>query len=257
MGDRVSPGESEDVMNYLMLVCTDGVPTEGKIAVMQSETPGWASTMDANGVRAYGHQLQDPSTAKTVRVRDGETIVTDGPFVETKEFIAGFDLIKCDNLDEAIDVAAKHPVSWFNGIEVRPFYGDDNGHRPQPMKVADPDASSSRYLLMMCLDGIAEAPEVEASIRREAEAWGDELKARGAQAFGGPLAHANTATMVRVRDGEVLLSDGPFVETKEFIGGVDIIDCSGLEEAIEIASQHPLARYHMVEVRPFMEDSGD
>ena len=63
-----------------------------------------------------------PETAATVRVRDGETLVTDGPFAETKEFVAGFDVLECADLDEAIEVAAKHPSSWFQAIEIRPFW---------------------------------------------------------------------------------------------------------------------------------------
>jgi hypothetical protein len=54
-----------------------------------------------------------------------------------------------------------------------------------------------------------------------------------------------------VRDGETLLTDGPFVETKEYLGGIDILNCPTMDEALELAESHPLARFHMVEVRPF------
>ena len=53
------------------------------------------------------------------------------------------------------------------------------------------------------------------------------------------------------RDGKLLLTDGPFIESKELIAGFDIIDCADLDEAIEVASKHPMARFGMVEVRPF------
>jgi len=71
---------------------------------------------------------------------------------------------------------------------------------------------------------------------------------------GSCLGHKDTATTIRVRDGETLLSDGPFAETKEFIGGVSVIYCAGREQAIEIAAAHPLARHHMIEVRPFASE---
>ena len=58
-----------------------------------------------------------------MRVRDGEMLVTDGPFAETKEFMAGFNLFECGDLDEAIEVAAKCPVSWFQTLQIRPFAG--------------------------------------------------------------------------------------------------------------------------------------
>ena len=72
--------------------------------------PGWVEEMDGRGVRLLGRELDLPETAATVRVRDGETLVSDGPFAETKEFVAGFDVLECADLDEAIEVAAKHPV---------------------------------------------------------------------------------------------------------------------------------------------------
>jgi hypothetical protein len=55
-------------------------------------------------------------------MRGGDVLVADGPFAETKEQIAGFDIIECDDLDEAIDVASRHPVARFGSIEVRPFW---------------------------------------------------------------------------------------------------------------------------------------
>jgi hypothetical protein len=57
-----------------------------------------------------------------------------------------------------------------------------------------------------------------------------------------------------VRGGEVVLADGPFAETKELIGGFDILECADLDEAIEVASKHPVAQIGAMEVRPFAED---
>lgn len=251
-------------MNYLFLICSDGIPTAEKSAAMQKHMPGWIEEMDARGVRRYGHALQDPSTAVTVRSRDGQTLLSDGPFTETKEFIGGFDMIDCANLDEAIEVAAKHPVSWFHRIEIRPFA--DDPIRPsaealpctEAVQIPDTlragDAGASRYLLVMCLDGIPGTDEEEASVMRDGRSWLEEAQQRGVQVFGHALKHADTATTVQVRDGETLLSDGPFAETKEFMGGFSIIEGVSREEAIELAAKHPLARFHMVEVRPFAED---
>jgi hypothetical protein len=64
------------------------------------------------------------------------------------------------------------------------------------------------------------------------------------------------STTVRVREGEVLVADGPFAETKEQIGGFDIIDCADLDEAIEIASKHPVATFGTIEIRPFWPITG-
>ncbi|HTW12247.1 MAG TPA: YciI family protein [Solirubrobacteraceae bacterium] len=241
-------------MKYLMLVCSDGETTPEQSETMSTAIFPWIEEMDGRGVRLLGRALDDPETAATVRVRDGQTLVTDGPFADTKEQVAGFDLIDCENLDEAIEVAAKHPVSWFHTIEIRPFSeGLELGAKAREFARGE-DGPGRSYLLTMCLDGIAEAPEVEAQIRRDGEHWRAEMEQRGVQVFGHSLQHPDTATTVRVRDGETLVTDGPFVELKEFIGGIDVINCSSREEAIELAAKHPLARLHMVEVRAFWEE---
>lgn len=87
----------------------------------------------------------------------------------------------------------------------------------------------------------------------ESKAWLDDLHARGVYRGGELLRPVSDATTVRVRDGEVLLSDGPFAETKELIGGINVIECADLDEALEIAAGHPAAKLGMVEVRPIWE----
>jgi len=241
-------------MKYLLFICADELPAPEDLAVLQRECPGWVEEMDRRGVRLFGRELDLPKTAKTVRVRDGETLVTDGPFAETKEFVAGFDVLECADLDEAIEVSAKHPSSWFQAIEIRPFVeGLGLGDEAERFARGD-DSRGVPYCLMLCLDGIPAAPAVEEAVRRDGQAWQHDLETRGLQVFGHPLQHKDTATTVRVRDGETVLSDGPFIETKEFIGGIDVINCAGREQAIEIAAAHPLARHHMIEVRPFCSE---
>jgi hypothetical protein len=87
----------------------------------------------------------------------------------------------------------------------------------------------------------------------ESQAWLADLTERGVLRGGELLRPASDATTVRVRDGEVLLSDGPFAETKELIGGINVIECANLDEALEIAAGHPAAKHGMVEVRPIWE----
>lgn len=72
------------------------------------------------GVYRGGEALQPNPTATTVRVRDGKTLTTDGPFAETKEGLGGFYLLECADLDEALGWAAKCPGSWYGTVEVRP-----------------------------------------------------------------------------------------------------------------------------------------
>jgi hypothetical protein len=118
-------------MKYLMFICvSETIDPEKAVevgAAMQSGLPAWFEEVERRGVRIMGHALADPSTATTVRVRDGETLLSDGPFAETKEFVGGFDILDCRDLDEAIEIAALHPVSWYHSIEVRPFAASETG----------------------------------------------------------------------------------------------------------------------------------
>jgi hypothetical protein len=82
----------------------------------------WVAEMDRRKVRILGNRLKGVEDATTVRRRKGRVLVTDGPFAETKEWIAGFDLLECADLDEAIPIAAKHPMARFGRIEIRPVW---------------------------------------------------------------------------------------------------------------------------------------
>jgi hypothetical protein len=105
-------------MKYMMFVCTDTEPSTDENA---PDIHAWVAENDAAGRRLSGNELAAPSAATTVRVRGGETLLTDGPFAETKEVIVGFDILECADLDEAIAVAAAHPMSWHGRIEIRPY----------------------------------------------------------------------------------------------------------------------------------------
>jgi hypothetical protein len=113
-------------MQYLLLICGKESPAQSAPPEPPVDSDGidWAEDMDARGIRKFGSQLRPASSATTVRRRSGETLLADGPFAETKEQILGFDLIECADLEEAIEVAAKHPVAEFGTIEVRPLWTD-------------------------------------------------------------------------------------------------------------------------------------
>ncbi|WP_052852776.1 YciI family protein [Streptomyces avicenniae] len=107
-------------MKYLLLICTD----EGFDAPPGELDPtAWVEETDRAGIRLLGDRLRPSGDVTTVRVRDGAVLLTDGPFAETKEEMGGFDLIECADLDEAIEVAARHPMARFGMIEVRPLWG--------------------------------------------------------------------------------------------------------------------------------------
>jgi hypothetical protein len=106
-------------MRYMLLVCVD---ENAEPAEPEEEVAPWAAEMDGRGVRQFGSRLRPVGDATSVRVRDGEVLLSDGPFAETKEQIAGFDLLECKDLDEAIEVAAKHPAAKFGTLELRPLW---------------------------------------------------------------------------------------------------------------------------------------
>ena len=109
-----------------------------------------------------------------------------------------------------------------------------------------------RYALLTCADESA-AVSAEERARRAAalEAFTDQMTARGALLASEQLHRTETATMVRCWDGgDVILTDGPFAETREQIAGLFIVECKDLEEAIEVATAVPAAWYGTVEVRP-------
>jgi hypothetical protein len=104
---------------------------------------------------------------------------------------------------------------------------------------------------MMWMGGTPAAPVDEQALMDEGEAWKLDLEARGLQILGNALEDTETGRTIRVRDGETLISDGPFTETKEFIAGIDVVSCANRQQAIDLAAAHPIARYHAIEVRPF------
>jgi hypothetical protein len=109
-------------VKYMMIVCIDPAvdPADAKGGM---DIDAWVAEMDGRGVRLEGQPL-DPADATTVRVRGGDTLISDGPFAETKELMVGYDMLDCKDLDEAIEVASKHPLARRGAMELRPFGTD-------------------------------------------------------------------------------------------------------------------------------------
>jgi|SRR5450759_1504488 hypothetical protein len=111
-------------MRYALLVCDDEnavLSPEGRQERSAAFT-AFQDEMEARGVLRGRERLRPTATATTVRVRDGDVVIADGPFAETKEQIAGFYIIDCKDLDEAIEVASRIPAAQFGTIEVRPVW---------------------------------------------------------------------------------------------------------------------------------------
>jgi hypothetical protein len=112
-------------MQYLLLIYTPETterPSDDIAAAEMAAYNAFTQEIIDRGLFKGGEALQPTTTATTVRVRDGETVTTDGPFAETKEALGGFYLVDAADLDEAIEVAAKMPGAARGSIEVRPVF---------------------------------------------------------------------------------------------------------------------------------------
>src|SRR5512133_58217 len=110
-------------MKYMMLICWAAermtAQTEPDLSEpREEESFPWLDDLQARGIWVTGDQLAPPRRARSVRVRKGQPIVTDGPFAETKEALGGFDIIECGSLEEAVEIAAAHPIAQTGTIEV-------------------------------------------------------------------------------------------------------------------------------------------
>jgi hypothetical protein len=111
-------------VKFMMFVCTDSEPDTDPQRLPDIDK--WVTDNDTAGRRLIGDQLAPPSAATTVRVRNGELLLSDGPFAETKELIVGFDLLECADLAEAIEIARAHPMARRGRLEIRALGGDES-----------------------------------------------------------------------------------------------------------------------------------
>ena len=112
-------------MQYLLLIydeeSTWAEMPEAERNAAYAEYAAYTTALQESGALVGANQLQPTGTATTVRIRDDEQVVTDGPFAETKEALGGYYLIDVDSIDEALEWAAKIPSARYGTIEVRPI----------------------------------------------------------------------------------------------------------------------------------------
>ncbi|WP_151084365.1 YciI family protein [Nocardioides cynanchi] len=252
-------------MKYLMLHSVDhGSSPEAEARATPEALDAWITEMTARGLLLDGSKLQPISDATTVRAPEGRTVVTDGPFAETKEQVAGYDVIDCPDLDSAVAVAAAHPTTHIGSIEVRAFAPG----MPDPVVPAAPAPGKYRYLMLVCADlrramaaaaadpeGFAADRERETTAGAGVEETNDDVdvwieNAGSRRLYGWELEFPDRAVTVRRVDDRVVTTDGPFAETKEQIAGYDLLECDDLDDAIAIATSHPVAGGGVLELRP-------
>ena len=198
-----------------------------------------------SAIRA-GDALLPSATGARITGGPEAPMVTDGPFAEAAEIACGYYVFEADNLDDALALARDIPAAQSGAIEVRPAFHafDDEWARR---------ADAQWLALLLEPPGNVNTPgtpEWEA----EAARHGEFAAAAGDHIVGGAALHEPaTATTVRVRDGQVLLTDGPFAESAEIATGVYLLSAADRDEAVKLASMIPASA---VEVRQLAGVSG-
>ncbi len=239
-------------MRYMLLIYSpedSWTPEQWKECVETSS--GICQELAEKGQLIAASPLHPVATATTVRVRDGKTIVTAGPFAETIEQLGGFYVIDVQHLDEAIQIATRLPPVKKGVVEIRPIM-KIAGLPPEQFNAEPTKASWQQYMFLCYDDEEAWAKAGKAaheSAIQEAVSLISRIDAQGMFISASPLHASTTATSVRVRDGQRSITDGPFAETHEVLGGYYVIWAESQEQAMSLASQHSGARVGSVEVR--------
>jgi hypothetical protein len=217
-------------MHYFALLISperDLTPEEGaeEMAAYQNFHAKAASVIRA------GDALAPQSTGVRITGGPDAAIVTDGPFAEGAEVAGGYYVFEAENLDEALALARDIPAAKYGGVEVWPMVHFSPARAP---------LTSDSWLALLL-----EPPG--ATVEPGTPQWDEGIKAHtefgkiaGDRAVGGaPLHPPTTATTVRVRDGEVLLTDGPYAEGAEVANGFYYINAADRDEAVKVASMIP------------------
>src|SRR5262245_36804461 len=200
-----------------------------------------AGELARKGKLRRGAPLGPISDAALIRVRGGEAIVSDGPFPESKEVVGGFWIVDVASRDEAIEIARRSPHARYgtvavHAVDFRAGYGDRGEGTP--------------YLLVFRREPGLEDPD--GSKLREMMAFSEERARRGTLVETAPLAASPVPARIEVRGEKTLVTDGPFAEAKEAVGGYGVVRVAGRAEAVELAKRYPHARWGPVEVREIL-----
>jgi hypothetical protein len=243
-------------------------------AKLESELAKWTQELVKAGARLEGGRLQPSSKGVRVRYAGGKFTLTDGPFPETKEVIAGFCLIQAKSLDEAIEWTKRVPFQE-GEIELRPLYElfdfpvdpaekpDDWREKEEQLRTAPPTRKPGtiRYMGLVKADKDTEAGVLpdEKSLATMGAFLEEGAKA-GVFLSGEGLQPSSKGARVRFSGSNRLVTDGPFTETKELVGGYAILQFASKAEAIEwtkrfvqVDAPLRLGAQSECEIRPFFE----
>jgi len=205
------------------------------------------------GVYLGAVELKPPATARTVRVKRAQATITDGPFVESKEYFIGLYLFECATLNEALALAGKIPTAQCGGMEVRPL--DEATQCVDADAVVDQpvlDHKSLYALLIYHPENLLESysDAVMDDLIRINTRMAEMAMAKGDYIGGFKLMMPTTATSMRGENGQRDIFDGPFSEAKEVLLGLHVLACQSFDIALDYARLMGDISAGIVEVRP-------
>lgn len=239
-------------MQYMLLLYEDESiygPNKDNAALREIAGKHMAFARELGASRVTGAGLKASALTTTVRTKSGAKTIHDGPFAETREQLGGFYLIDAPDLDAAIAIAKRVPVSKDGAVEIRPSFGAP----PAAFQPTD-QAGKSRYVLLIHEDESVYGPGKDNAVLQDMAAKQRAFaRALGPAWLGGAgLKNTAAATTVRTKGDRQTIHDGPFGETKEQLGGLHLIVAPTHEAALAIAKQVPLSTDGAVELRPLL-----
>jgi hypothetical protein len=223
----------------LLFMLPAGAPTADSEGM--AEMSQFARDLAKRGKLRRGAPLVSDSEGVRVRVRDGEALVSDGPFAESKEVVGGFWIVDVANRAEAIAIARQCPHAREGTVEV---------HCVQRRYTFTDTEKGTPFLLAFCVAPGLTDPD--GAKLREMIAFGEPLERAGTLFETAPLAKDPPPARVKASGGQITTTDGPFAESKEAVGGYSLVRVKNRGEAVELAKRYPHARWGTVEVREVM-----
>ena len=234
-------------MQYVMLVRVD--PDLAATTEIDDVDP-WVEEGAARGLRSPAARSRTRRPRRPSACGTARCCSSDGPFAETKEIVAGYDLLEAPDLETAVDYAGRHPVAAFGALEVREVWADFVDDREARRRRRGPDGID--YLFLHVPDPALLADRHARD--RDPTPWVRERRRRRARrsAAAGSATRPTRAPSVRSRDGET--ADQPRARSRRSPSrsrASTSIRAADLDEAIALAAAHPTARIGAIEVRPF------
>ncbi len=212
-------------------------PDEAGLSAMKK----YVGELRSQGVFRRGGPLAPASAAVGIRVRDGKAFVTDGPFAETKELIAGFWIIEVADRAEAIEIARRCPHARRGPIELHVLRGR--------YTFTDSEIGTPFLLAFRMEPGLSDP---DGTKLQEMLRFQQTLEPQGTAIETAPLGDDPPAARIEAKAGKMFVTDGPFAETKDMVGGYSLVRVKGRAAAIELAKRYPHARWGPVEVREIL-----